>query len=280
MNRIFKWLAYVAAGMLVLLVVSLATLYLLSARLLERTYDVAGTPVTVPSGPAAVAEGERLATIRGCNGCHGDKLEGQMFVDELMLARIAAPNLSRVASGFTDAELERVIRHGVKTDGRGVVAMPSSMFAPLSDVDLGLIIAYVRSAPPVGREWPARRIGPLGRLGLLTGEFHTEPSVIDHAAPHPATAPTADRLAFGRYLALTSCSECHGPDLKSVPGARTPSLVVAAAYSDSALRSFFKTGNALGNRLLRLMSEMAEERFSHFTDAEVGALLAYLKTLQ
>ena len=65
-----------------------------------------------------------------------------------------------------------------------------------------------------------------------------------------------------------------------VPGARTPSLVVAAAYSDSALRSFFKTGNALGNRRLRLMSEMAEERFSHFTDAEVGALLAYLKTLQ
>ncbi len=57
-------------------------------------------------------------------------------------------------------------------------------------------------------------------------------------------------------------------------------MAVAVAYSDSAFRYFFRTGNALGNRRLELMSEMAEVRFSHLTDDEVGVLLAYLKTLK
>ena len=279
MKRVLKWLAYALGGVVALLLLATAVVYALSARLLARTYDVPGTAVAVPPGPAAVAEGKRLASIRGCNGCHGAELQGDMFVDDALLARIPSPNLSRLASGYSDAELERLVRHGVRRDRRGVVAMPSSMFAPLSDADLGLIIAYVRSVPPVDHDLPSRRIGPMGRLGLVTGQFHTEPSVIDHAAPHLAATPTGDRLAYGRYLALTSCSECHGLDLKGEPGG-PPNLAVAAAYSDSAFRGFFKTGNALGNRRLRLMSEMAEERFSHFTDDEVGALLAYLKTLQ
>ena len=279
MKRFLRWLGIALAGLVALLLVAAATVYVLSVRLLHKTYAVPLVEIAVPNGSAAVAEGQRLATIRGCNGCHGANLEGDVFGDDPMLARIISPNLSRLAPAYTDAELERLIRHGVRKNGQGVVVMPSSMFAPLSDADLGLIIAYVRSAPPVDHDLPATRIGPIGRLGLVLGKFHTEPAVIDHTAPHAATAPKNDRLAYGRYLALTSCTECHGSDLKGEPDG-APNLVVAAAYSDSAFRSFFKTGNALGNRRLKLMSEMAERRFSHFTGDEVGALHAYLKTLQ
>jgi cytochrome c553 len=269
-------------GLVALLLLATAVVYMLSARILHRAYDVPVAEVAVPTGPAALAEGKRLAAIRGCTGCHGQNLEGSMMVDELLLARVAAPNLSQVVPRYSNAELERAIRHGLRQDGQGVVIMPSSMFAPLADTDLGAIIAYLRSVPPVDHDWPARRIGPMGRLGLLLGKFHTEPMVIDHNLPHAAVAPTGDRVAYGRYLALTSCTECHGRDLKGGPpgGPAGPNLALVAAYSDSAFRTFFRTGNALGNRRLELMSRVVERRFSHFTDDEVGTLLAYLKTLR
>jgi hypothetical protein len=40
-----------------------------------------------------------------------------------------------------------------------------------------------------------------------------------------------------------------------------------------------KTGKALGDRELRMMSAVARSRFAAFTEAEVGALHAYLKTI-
>ncbi len=284
MKRVLRWLGIVAGGIVAVLVVGLAVVYALSARILNRTYAVpiVEAAIAVPSGPAAVAEGRRLATIRGCVTCHGTNLEGDVMIDDPMLARIASPNLSRLVPRYTDAELERLVRHGVRKDGTGIVIMPASMFAALADADLGAIIAYLRSVPPVEHELPARRIGPLGRLGLVLGKFHTEPAIIDHSVPHSAAPPTGDRLAFGRYLALTSCTECHGRDLKGQRdgGPPGPNLAVAAAYSDSAFLTFFRTGNALGNRRLELMSPMTQRRFSRFSDGELGMLLGYLKTLR
>jgi len=284
LKRALRWLGFGLGGVVLFLLLATLVLYGLSARILNKTYVVpAEAAIVVPSGPAAIAEGRRLVTIRGCTGCHGPNLEGDMMVDDPMLARIASPNLSQVLPGYTDAELERLLRHGVRKSGHGVVIMPSSMFARLSDADLGAMIAYLRIIPPVDHDLPARVIGPMGRMGLVMGKFHLESAVIDQAAPHAATASTGDRLAYGRYLALTSCTECHGLDLKGAPAGGEPSgpnLAVAIAYSDSAFRAFFRTGTALGNRRLELMSEVAESRFSHFTDDEVGAVLAYLKTLK
>ncbi len=282
MKRFLKGLGVGLAGLVGLLLLATLVVYALSARILNTTYAVPAVAIAVPTGAAAIAEGNRLAAIRGCNGCHGPNLEGQLMVDDPMLARVASSNLSRLVPGYTDAELERLIRHGVRKDGTGVVIMPALMFAPLSDADLGAIIAYLRSVPPVDHDWPVRRIGPMGRLGLVLGKFHTEAAVIDHTAPHAATAPTRDRLAHGRYLALTSCTECHGADLKGNTGGGPsgPNLAVAAAYSDSAFLAFFRTGTALGNRRLPLMSKMIERRFSRFTDAEIGTMHAFLKTLR
>jgi mono/diheme cytochrome c family protein len=283
MKRVLRWLGFGLGGVLVLLLLATMVIYGLSARIINHRWDVPLTRITVPTGPAALAEGQRLATIRGCSGCHGPQLQGDVFVDDPMLGRIAAPNLSQLVAAYSDAELERLLRHGVRKDGRGVVIMPSEMFARLSDADVGAIIAFLRSVPRVDHELGARVFGPMGRLGLVMGKFHLQPAVIDHTTPHVAVAPAQDRLAYGRYLALTSCTECHGPDLKgAAPGAGPagPNLGVVSAYSDSAFRAFFRTGNALGNRRLALMSEMAEVRFSRLTDDEVGALLGYLKTLR
>lgn len=80
---------------------------------------------------------------------NGEKLQGSLFFDEPRVARIVAPNLTRVLPTYSDAELARVLIHGVNRDGRSVLAMPSAMFYHLSDRDLGAIIAHLRSAPVV-----------------------------------------------------------------------------------------------------------------------------------
>lgn len=279
MKRFLKWVGLGLGVLAALVILAVGLVYALSARLLHKTYAVPVVELAVPSGPAAVAEGRRLATTRGCTGCHGARLEGKVMIDDLLLARVSAPNLTRLVPTSANAELERLIRHGVRKDGRSVLAMPSSMFAHLADADLGAIIAYLRTLPPVDHELPTTRIGPLARLGLVLGKYHPQAAVIDHGTSHAATAPTADRLAYGKYLGLTSCTECHGPDLEGNPMMGTPSLAVAAAYSDADFRRFLRTGKAIGDRELEGMSGVARRRFAHFTDPEVGALHAYLKTL-
>ena len=60
---------------------------------------------------------------------------------------------------------------------------------------------------------------------------------------------------------------------------RLPIGALAAAYPDTAFVRLMRTGMALGGRELRLMTGVAQRRFSQFTDAEVAALHRFLKTL-
>src|SRR6059036_3006649 len=107
MRRVLKWLGYAALTIIGLVFVACIGIYVLSSRVLARTYPIpaAGT-LAPPTGPAVVAEGKRLATIRGCNGCHRPNLEGEVFIDQLMLARVSAPNLSQLVAAYSDSELE------------------------------------------------------------------------------------------------------------------------------------------------------------------------------
>ncbi len=277
-KQLTKWLAVALGALVGLVAFAVAAVYAVSELKLRKTYPVPPTEIAVPADSAALTEGQRLATIHGCNGCHGPNFQGAVFFDQPGVARLVAANLTEVARTYSDAELARAVRHGVKRDGRGVAGMPSAMFYDLSDHDLARIIAYVRSRPRVDNTLPPRHVGPLGRLGLVLGQYHLEPDGIDHTRPRLAAEP-ADRVAYGRYLAKTSCPECHGPNLRGEPG-RTPSLVlVVPAYREEQFQSFLRTGVALGGRELPLMSDMARSRFSHFADDEVRALYAYLTSL-
>ena len=83
-----------------------------------------------------------------------------------------------------------------------------------------------------------------------------------------------DPDAEGAYLARTACAECHGVQLAGSDFA--PDLRIAKGYTREQFAHFFQTGEALGGRDLPLMSEVARNRFSHFTDEEEDALYAYL----
>ena len=276
MNRVLKWLMIVAGVLLGVLLLAVLGVYVQSSRLLNQTYEIPLTDFVAPSGDSIVRVGARLGTVRGCNGCHEADLGGGEFFNEPAIAVLSAPNLTALASQYSDAELYRAIRHGISRDGSGLIAMPSTMFYNLSDDDVGAIIAWVRAQPVVDREVLPVRVGPMGRLGLVTGMYHTEAARIDHDAPRLEADP-ADTVRYGEYLARTVCSECHGLDLRGQE--TTPNLAIVAGYTEGQFSHLLYSGIALGGRELPLMSDVARSRFSHMTAFEHLALYRYLKTL-
>lgn len=280
MKRVLKWIGMGFAGLIAVALLAGAAVYVQSERVLRRQYGhvpLAGIPVSTDA--ESIAKGKRLATIYGCfNSCHGERMQGRVLESSLALGRIVAPNLTRIVPEYSNAELERLLRRGVKRDGTSTFIMPSSMFSHVSDEDLANVIAFVRSSPVVNEPLPRGTLGPLVRFGIVAGMFKPHAEVIAAAAPqHAARTDRSDRVAFGKYLVMTTCTECHGPDLQGDDFLKAPSLSVMAGYSDADFRRLMKTGIAIGDRKLGLMTEMGETRFPSLTDEELEAMQSYLR---
>jgi len=280
MKGLLRWIGILSGVVAAVMVVASALVYILSERTLARTYAVPAANVSIPTDPGAIAEGRRLTAIRGCfTDCHGRHGEGRVMFDRPAIARIVAPNLTSAVRRYTDAQLVTIIRRGVRPDGRSVLVMPSEAYVSLTDADLGSMIAYLKSLPPVVGPGPSISVGPLGRLGLVGGKFKTAARLIADESPPPEAASEVG--SFGRYLARTTCGACHGSDLRgaSNPDFTSPSLQIVAAYSPEAFSGLLRTGAALGERQLPVMSPQARLNLTNLTDAEITALYSYLHAL-
>jgi mono/diheme cytochrome c family protein len=280
MKRLLRWTAIAVASLLTLIIIAYAVAYVASERILRQTYEVPTVALSVPTDAESIAEGQRLATTRGCfNGCHGKNAEGAVMFDEPMIARIVAPNLTAAVRKYNDAQLAAIVRKGVRPDGRSMLVMPAEAFTWLTDADLGRIIASLRSLPPSTGPGPGISVGPLGRIGLALGKFKTVAQLIADAEPPPEA--TGEQATLGRYLARSSCAQCHGTNLRgaSTPDFTSPDLRVAGAYSPEAFTELMRTGAGIGGRKLGTMGPWARQTLSQFTDAEIGALYSYLHAL-
>lgn len=272
--RFLRWAGVVLAT---LVLVAVVLLYGASEYLLRQTSAARATAVNVPTDPASIAEGKRLSMVHGCLGCHGPAAEGNLLFDEPLIASIVAPNLTQSIRHRSTADIVTAIRHGVHPDtGRTLMVMPSQAFAPLTDADLGRILAFVASQPVSQGLEGGVSIGPVGRLGLLAGQYKTTLQLVQQAT-EPPPAPDAES-ATGRYLARTSCAQCHAADLggASHPEGVAPSLRIVGAYSPEAFLLLMRKGVGLGDRKLGVMTGWAKAYFSNFTDAEIQALYRYL----
>ncbi len=280
MKRALRWIGIGLGSLAGLVIIACVVLYILSERVLRRTYEIPTVALSIPTDPASIVEGQRLATVRGCfHGCHGKQGEGAVMFDEPIIARVVAPNLTAAVRKYSDAELAVIIRNGVRPGGRSMVIMPSEAFVGLTDADLGRIVASLKSLPEVAGPGPSVSLGPIGRVGLAVGKFNMVAQLIADTVPPPEA--TDKEAAYGRYLARTICASCHGTDLRgtSNPEFTSPDLRVVAAYPAEAFAQLMRTGVALGGRNLAVMSEMARDNLSYLTDSETAALYTYLHSL-
>lgn len=281
MSRLLGWIGIVLGSLFGLGILAYAAVYVESGRIVRRPYpyQVPTASILVPTDPASIREGQRLSTIHGCLGCHGKQAQGAVLLDEPLLARIVAPSLTAAVRAYSDPELVAIIRFGVRPGGRIVSVMPSQVFNLLTDEDVGRIIAFLRSLPVAAGLSPSISLGPLARIGIVSGKFKSAPQLIAESVPPPEG--TGDEAKFGRYLARTTCAQCHGSALRgdSNPAEVTPSLRLVAAYSPQDFALLMRTGVAVGGRKLGVMSTWARDNLSQFTAPEIAALYAYLHAL-
>ncbi|MFQ5860486.1 MAG: c-type cytochrome, partial [Dehalococcoidia bacterium] len=159
MKRVLKWTGIGLAGLLGIVVVAAVVLYFLGGSRLNRSHDIQVENIAIPTDETAIARGRHLAeTVTVCQGCHGDNLGGDVLFEESGIASVYASNLTSGRGGigatYSDADYVRAIRHGVNQEGRGLMIMHSDVFHNLSEEDLGAVIAYVKSVPPVDNEVP------------------------------------------------------------------------------------------------------------------------------
>jgi cytochrome c553 len=283
-TKVLKWIGISIGGIVGFALLGTAVIYVVIGSDLSRTFDVPLTEITVPGDQVSTTEGQRLAQISGCfNDCHGETVTGDVFFDVPDGTVLVSPDLAAAANRYSAAELARIIRHGVRPDGTSVlIPMPSEMFYNLSDAHVASIIGFLQSQTPREEPLPQTYFGPLGRLMLLIFKQDTDTilaaEVINHDLARLDASPDVPE-AYGKYIAMTSCPECHGPDLRGWPDDNVPSLAIVAAYSLDDFTTLLRTGEPIGGRELDLMAEAATKRFSHLTDFEIAALYAYLRTL-
>jgi mono/diheme cytochrome c family protein len=290
MKKVFKWIGIVVGGLAGLLVLALAGLYLSAEFRFNKTYDITPEPVTIPADAASLEIGKHWAEIH-CQTCHGEDLGGGPFFDDPSLGYADAPNLTSGKGGigatYTDADWVRALRHGINHDDTSVFIMPSNDFYYLSDADLGGIIAYVKSVPPVDRETRPRSLAPFAKVLYSLGAFgnllYAETIQHDVRPPAPPVGVTVD---YGEYLAnANGCPSCHGPQLNgaqpSEPGAPfAPNLTPGGELVGWSEADFFKAlrqGVTPGGR--QLGDSMPWKGLGKMTDDELKAVWLYLQSL-
>lgn len=226
--------------------------------------------------PAKIAHGERLAAVLGCKGCHRPNLQGgNMSEFEPELDGIYASNLTTELPKMDDRALRRLLLKGVHPMRGEMWLMPSGVISRVSDPDVDALIAYLRTLEEAGKPTPPTRLTDVTREMVETGELSRSSAQVRQFAEAQMPDLGPDHR-WGRYLTSTTCAECHGPSLEG-SGDFAPDLAIAAAYSDDELRKLLTEGVGKDGRDLGLMSFVGVEHFSHLTERERDAIIAYVK---
>jgi mono/diheme cytochrome c family protein len=276
----------------------------------RRTFDAPHPAISASRDPAIVERGRYLAYgPAGCAYCHVprdrwaelDKTELPMsgnHMFRLPFGDLYAPNLTPdPETGIgrrSDGELARILRYGVRADGRA--AFPFMAFQDMSDEDLTAVISFLRTQPAVRQAVPAHRLSLLGKVLMAFAITPTGPT----STPR-ATSPATPSIERGEYLAtkISSCVECHtdrdprsgqfvGPkfgggqrmDLAdptriAVPPNLTPDPKTSpvGSWTEDVFVGRFRMGETLAG------TPMPWGAYARMTDDDVRSIYRYLRTL-
>jgi len=289
-----KWVGILLAVFLGILLIGVLVLYALGQARLNKVYDVSVNLVPMPEDATSLAEGKRVFQYRGCEACHGEKLEGQVYLDNPALGQVITPNLTTGRGGIgalrTDEDLLRAITHGLRPDGTPLLFMPSTEFYYMSSEDLGRVLTYIRSVPPVDNEPSPSKLSFTGFVAMnITRDITFLPAeLIPHdqkppPAPEPGITPE-----YGQYLAI-SCMVCHGPTYSGgeIPGfppewPAAPNLTSGAgsrlpSWGEDGFIEIMRTGRKHGRTINP--DYMPWKSYRHMTDDELRAVFTFLMSL-
>lgn len=174
--------------------------------------------VHASTDPDVIARGEYLVyAVAHCSECHGARPAGDhrpkaghppLTGGQPIVTPFGTfpPSNLTVLGDWSDAELARVIRHGVKRDGR-LSAFMKVAVGPMSDQDLTAIVSYLRTLPadPVVPAPSAPNF--VGKALFAFGLF--QPA---YKKGSPAVGASEEpSVARGAYLARgpANCVGCH-----------------------------------------------------------------------
>ena len=292
LKKILKWTLIVLVAIVLILVVSGWFIANKTEKRMNKVYTIEPAPIFIPGDSASIAHG-RAWTMVLCAHCHGTNLAGTQFFDDPDFGIIDSPNLTRgkggVGSHYTDIDWIRTLRHGVKPNGHAAFVMPSADFNKLSDEDLGEIIAYVKSVPPVDNQLrTVPELTTLSKILASVGAFGDifAAEVIDHNAPANIAPPEGASIEYGSYLVdVFGCRTCHGQQLNGGqdpnPNAPpSPNLTRGGNLGNwniSQFRNTMRTGVTPEGKSLD-MNFMPWTGLASMTDDNLDAVFLYLQS--
>jgi mono/diheme cytochrome c family protein len=243
-------------------------------------------------------------TIMTCANCHSPKgppdvvagkdFSGGLHFDEPPFD-VTAPNITQdKATGigsWSDDDIKKLLRTGVRPNGVPIaVVMPTGFYDIITDSDMDAIVAYLRTVKPISNKVP----DPIYKMQTQRQVFP--------GAEKPYTPEMAnDPAHHGFYLAtIGHCMECHTPLVKgqhdwtadmgrggmefpgpwgvSVSRNLTSSKTKGiGGWTDAEIKHAVMTGvDKDGNKL---KPPMGYQYYAHMTDADLDAVIAWVRTL-
>ncbi len=292
MRRIVKILLWIAGVVVVLVVAALGVAEFGSRSKLNRVVAFEPVPVAAATSPEALERGEYLFNSRGCAECHGTDGAGKVMIDSGGFF-VKTPNITpaegSVVANFTDLDWVKVIRHGVKPDNRPLLVMPSEDSARYTNDDVAAIIGYTKSLPAASGTPAEFRIPIPVRFFYAVGLVRDAAEKIDHTLPPPEPVAPTDVLALGAYVA-NACVGCHnlslsggkiegGPPDWPAAANLTPGEggVMQRYATEASFAEMFRAGKRPDGTTIS--DVMPFGMLKEFTDEDIAAVYAYLKTL-
>lgn len=300
-KKILKWTGLVLLGLIL-------TITVVTASRQNLKFDAPYPDVTASTDSAVIERGRHLVTGPAhCAECHSRSNADSLLqlgqyvalsggVEFTMpLGTLYTPNITpdkeTGIGNYSDRELARALRYGVHPDGRAVYDfMP---FHNVSDEDLGAILSYIRSQPPVHNPVPKNDLNVMGKL---VNAFLVKPVGPEGNVPRKISEDTS--ALYGQYLvkSLANCGGCHTPrgmggefvgdycsggdsmrekggtflppNLTQYPGGRI------YGWSEKDFINRFRMGKLIPG------SPMPWNYFKRMNDTELKAIYNYLKSLK
>ena len=265
--------------------------------------------VAVASSAAAQSSVERgsylMNTIMTCANCHSPKgppaatagkdYSGGLSWDEPPF-KVTAPNITTDKEtgigDWTDGQIKAMILTGRNPKGvQEAEVMPTKFYPILTSGDLDSVVAYLRTLKPVKNKVP----DPIYKIAL---PHHVYPG----AEKSYAQADLNDKLKRGFYLAtIGHCMECHTPfgasggqDFKDslgkggreFPGPwgvsksrniTSHKTAGVGDWTDAEIKTAITQGKRKDGTPLK--GPMGYQYYAKMTDADLDAVIAYLRTV-